>query len=532
MNENNHPEKQTSGIHDTVWTKSCPAVKYERLTSDLSCDVVVVGGGLAGVTTAYCLARSGKKVVLVEDGFIGSGETGRTTAHLVTALDNRYFLMEGIFGKDDTRLIAESHQKAIDFVERIAEEEKIMCQFKRVNGYLFLDPNDKKETLQKELFAAKDAGIDVAHLTRIPGMKHIDGGCLEFKNQAQFHPMLYLKGLAEAAVKYGARIFTETHAKEFDTTGIKTDDGFKVAAAYVVVATNSPVNNIYAMHLKQYPYRTYVIGAVIEKGSLPEALWWDTGDSNVNENFPPYHYIRTEPFNEMFDLLIAGGEDHPTGLADAEAIPEENRYAILETWARRYFPVNEIVYRWSGQVMEPMDGLAFIGRNPMDKDNIFIATGDSGNGMTHGTIAGMLITDLVNGKVNPWEKIYSPSRFKIIKSGRTFLSENISMLRKYFETNPKHPEAVALGNILPGEGKIIEMGGKKYGCYCDEDESIHFVDAKCTHLGCTVRWNNDEKSWDCPCHGSRFTYKGELLNGPAIKGLNYHNEMLSVIQHR
>jgi glycine/D-amino acid oxidase-like deaminating enzyme/nitrite reductase/ring-hydroxylating ferredoxin subunit len=531
-NEENHPERKTSGRNQTAWTSTCPPIKYKKLTRDLVCDVVVVGGGIAGVTTAYCLSKSGKKVVLVDDGFIGSGETGRTTAHLVSALDDRYYDLERIFGKEDTKIIAGSHMAAIDFVEQTVAREKILCQFKRVNGYLFLHPSDKIESLNEELRAAKEAGINIRFLSKIPGMKNIEGGCLEFSNQAQFHPLLYLKGLAEAAEKYGTQFYTETHAREIDSKGIKTGDGFIVKAENVVVCTNTPVNNRVAIHLKQFPYRTYVIGALIKKDSLPEALWWDTGDMQLNENIPPYHYIRTEPFNEMFDLLIVGGEDHQTGLADADVIPEENRYSIIETWARRYFPIEEIVYRWSGQVMEPMDGIAFIGRNPMDKDNVFIATGDSGNGMTHGTIAGMLIDDLINGRDNDWERIYNPSRFKIFKSGNIFFSEMIGGIRKYYETNPKHPDAVAISSIKPGDGKIIELEGKKYGCYCDQDETLHLVDAKCTHLGCIVRWNNDEKSWDCPCHGSRFTYEGEILNGPAIKSLDYHKESSLIGQHK
>jgi len=530
--EENRPEIKTSGMNPTAWTSTCPPVKYKKLTRDLECDVVIVGGGIAGVTTAYCLSKSGKKVVLVEDGYIGSGETGRTTAHLVNALDDRYYDLERIFGKEDTKIIAGSHSAAIDFVEHTVARENISCHFKRVNGYLFLHPSDKKESLDEELRAAKEAGINIKYLPAIPGIQIIKGGCLEFSNQAQFHPLFYLKGLAEAAERNGAQFFTETHAKEIDSKGIQTSDGFKVKADHVVVCTNTPVNNIVAIHMKQFPYRTYVIGALIKKGSLPEALWWDTGDMQLNENIPPYHYIRTEPFNEMFDLLIAGGEDHGTGLAEADVVPEENRYAILETWVRKYFPIEEVVYRWSGQVMEPMDGLAYIGRNPMDKNNVYIATGDSGNGMTHGTIAGLLIDDLINGRDNDWERIYNPSRFKIFKTGKLYFSELFGTIRKYYETNPKHPDAVTISSIKPGEGKIIELEGKKYGCYCDNDESLHLVDAKCTHMGCIVRWNNDEKSWDCPCHGSRFTYEGAILNGPAIKSLDYHMESTPVSQHK
>ncbi|MEO8085920.1 MAG: FAD-dependent oxidoreductase, partial [Bacteroidota bacterium] len=523
MNPIENKNNPVSEGHWNFWKATFPPISYPKLNKNAECDVVVVGGGIAGMSIAYNLSRSGKKVVVIEDGAIGSGETGHTTAHLVTALDERYYELQRIFGFQDARLIADSHRAAIDFIENTVATEHINCHFKRVNGYLFLHPSDKKASLDKELKASTDSGIDIKKLPSVPGLRHFDGACLEFKNQAKFHPLQYLKGLCDAAIANGAQIFTETHAKEIDKTGIVTDEGFKVSAKHIVVATNTPVNNVVAMHLKQFPYRTYVIGATIRKDSLPEALWWDTGDFDVNENIPPYHYIRTEPFNDYYDLLMVGGEDHATGLAEAEAISEANRYQILETWARRYFDLGTVVYRWSGQVIEPMDGIAYIGRNPWDADNIYIVTGDSGNGMTHGTIAGLLITDLINGKENKWENIYSPSRFSIFKSGKTLFSEMIGGIRKYFQTNPKHTAAVSLNNIKQGDGKIIEIDGKKYGCYCDDDETLHLVNAECTHLKCIVHWNNDEHSWDCPCHGSRFTYEGKVLNEPANKALDYHN---------
>ena len=217
--------------------------------------------------------------------------------------------------------------------------------------------------------------------------------------------------------------------------------------------------------------------------------------------------------------MICGGEDHATGLAAADVIPEENRYAMLEDWCRRHFQIGEIKFHWSGQVMEPMDSLAYIGRNPADKDNVYIVTGDSGNGMTHGTIAGMLITDLILGNENKLEKIFSPSRFKIFKAGGIFFKEVVGGMIAYLNEKPKHADAVRLSEIKTGEGKIIELEGKKYGAYADENNTLHLVAAECTHLKCIVNWNNDEKSWDCPCHGSRFTVDGKVLNGPANKDL-------------
>ncbi len=518
MNES----KLTSGTNVSPWIESLTKpLSFSKLKMDERTDVVIVGGGIAGMTIAYRLTQQNKNVVVIEDGYLGSGETGRTTAHLTAALDDRYYNLESLFGEDDTKLIAESHKRAIDYIEEIVKKENIDCDFTRVKGYLFLNPSDKEDSLQKEYEACSKAGLEVELGNNIPGM--IDGNrpCLIFNNQAQFHPLKYLKGLSEAIIKAGGKIYTETHAKNIDETGIKTDEGLSVFADHVVVATNTPVNNMVVMHLKQYAYRTYVVGLLVEKNSLPKALWWDTGDYDVNTNIPPYHYIRTQPFDDIHDLLICGGEDHATGLASHEAIPEENRYAMLEDWCRKHFSVKHLVSKWSGQVMEPMDSLAYIGHNPLDKENIYIVTGDSGNGMTHATIAGLLIPDLILNIENKWKKIYSPSRFKIFKAGNVFFKEVVGGITAYLKEKPKLTDTVKLSEIKTGEGKVIELDGKKYGAYADENNNLHLVKAECTHLKCIVNWNNDEKSWDCPCHGSRFSYTGKVLNGPANTDLFY-----------
>lgn len=510
--------KVTSGEHIPFWVKTEPAIIYDRLNSNIEVDVVIVGGGIAGVTVAYCLSESGKRVALVEDGHIGSGETGRTTAHLVTALDDRYYEFERIYGKKNSRLIAQSHANAIDFIERTIAAENIDCDFKRVNGYLFLHPSDKPESLEMELEATLRAGLEVEQVANVPGIK---GGreALEFYNQAEFHPIKYLKGLCDAIVRNGGYICTDTHASQISEEGIVSNEGFKINASHVVIATNTPINNRYIMHLKQFAYRTYVVGFKVKKGAIPSALWWDTGDFSSNSEIPPYHYARLQKLDEEYDLLLVGGEDHATGLADADHKLEEDRYGFLETWAKNHFDhLEEVVYKWSGQVMEPMDSLAYIGRNPMDKKNIYIVTGDSGNGMTHATIGGILLNDLILGKENDWEKIYSPSRLKILSSGKTFFKEFVGGLINYMKTKGDHVET-QMKDIPVNEGRIIEYNGKKCGAYRDENDAIHFVSAECTHLGCIVKWNNDEKSWDCPCHGSRFNYEGKVLNGPANEPL-------------
>ncbi|OFY85788.1 MAG: hypothetical protein A3F72_21600 [Bacteroidetes bacterium RIFCSPLOWO2_12_FULL_35_15] len=506
----------------SYWTDTENPAKENPLKENLETEVVIVGGGISGLSVAYCLIQSGKKVVLVEDGFIGSGETGRTTAHLVTALDNRYYDLEKIVGEEKTKLIAESHQVAIDFVEDTIKKEKIDCGFERVNGYLFLHPSDKPESIQKELEAAVRAGIEMKEVDETPGLLQNKKG-LCFLNQAQLHPLKYLNGLCKVIEQKGGKIYTGTHASKINQEGIITSEGYAIKAKHVVVATNSPVNDLFTLFSKQYAYRTYVIGALVKKNLLPKALWWDTGDFNINAKIPPYHYVRVHPYNDQYDLLISGGEDHPNANTNKSKVKEEDRYKLVEEWTRSNFPMEEIIYQWSGQVMEPMDGIAFIGRNPFDHDNVYIITGDSGNGMTHCSFAGLLISDLINGKENKWEKLYSPSRFTLNKSAPVFkqmMNEFISYTKQF----PNFKSAEILSSIKNGEGKIVDMLEQKFGVYRDETGLLNIVTAECAHLKCTLAWNSDELSWDCGCHGSRFTYQGKVINGPANSNLHAYSE--------
>jgi glycine/D-amino acid oxidase-like deaminating enzyme/nitrite reductase/ring-hydroxylating ferredoxin subunit len=511
----------TAGKHSSYWLDTTEPLKYEPLNKDIKTDVVIVGGGIAGISVAYSLMQSGKKVVVVEDGNIGSGETGRTSAHLVSALDDRYYELERIFGDKMTKSIADSHKAAIDFIERTIAYEKIDCDFERVDGYLFLHSTDKEDALEREMEACSKAGMQVVAMPVMPGVKE-PVKCLKFYDQAQFHPLKYLKGLCKAITERGGLIFTDSSADIITSEGITTKNGSTVTADHVVIATNTPINNKYVMHLKQFPYRTYVIGARIKKDSVKKALWWDTGDVSVNSDIPPYHYVRIQKFDKDYDLIICGGEDHPVGIDDREGIAPEDRYGLLEFWLRKHFEIKDVIYTWSGQIMEPMDSLAYIGRNPNDKDNIYIVTGDSGNGLTHSTIAGILLKDMINGVENEWEKIYDPSRLKIGKSGKTFFKELVGGLMTYYQQKPKDTKSVELSEIKKKEGRIIDIDGEKFGAYRDEHNALHIVRAECTHLKCIVKWNNDEASWDCPCHGSRFSLDGKVIHGPANDNLPFY----------
>jgi glycine/D-amino acid oxidase-like deaminating enzyme/nitrite reductase/ring-hydroxylating ferredoxin subunit len=506
----------TSGRHESYWIATAPSLSFNPVDKDELTEVLIIGGGISGLTTAYCLLKAGKQVILVEDGNIGGGETGRTTAHLTCALDDRYYDIARIFNKEKSALAAQSHMQAVTWISNTISNEYIDCNLKIVDGYLFRHETDSPENLDKEFEATKDAGIPT-EMAIPPGIQPVpENRAIRFPSQAQFHAVKYINGLAQAVVKLGGKIYTQTKASEVTKHGAKAND-FKITAQHIVVATNSPINDLVTMHTKQAPYRTYVIGARIKKDSLPYALWWDTGDQESKWTSYPYHYVRLEPLDEKYDLLISGGEDHKTGQADSENIPEEMRYQKLEQWTREYFPqIEDVQFRWSGQVMEPVDCLAFIGKNPGD-ENIYIITGDSGNGMTHGTIGGMLVTDLITGIKNPYEEIYDPSRISF-QTAKDFVEELANVGKQYADwfTSEEIKDVEAL---KPGEGAVVGSALSKKAAYRGENGKLEVFSAVCTHLNCIVQWNNDEKSFDCPCHGSRFDTKGCVVNGPATSNL-------------
>lgn len=508
---NEAPISNNSGDSESLWMEirlpECPP-----LEENLFCDVCIVGAGIAGLTSAYTLSKQGKSVVVLDQGPIAGGQTARTTGHLTWVLDDRYSNLERFFGEKGAQLAAESHAAAIDYIEDIVHEEKIECDFERVDGYLFVPPDESQDILDKEWTAIQKTGMEIHRAARAPFSSSFDTGpCLRFPRQAQFHILKYLQGLVKAILKQGGKIFTNTHVNHFEDgvqCVVKTASGAIVTANSVIVATSTPINNRLMIHTKQAPYRTYVVGARIPKGSVPKGLYWDTAN--------PYHYIRIQKhLSDLHsDWLLVGGEDHRTG-QDKEIA---GKYDNIEEWARARLPImGALEYRWSGQVFEPVDSLAFIGRNPLDK-NTYIVTGDSGNGITHGTLSGILLPDLINGKENSWKELYEPSR-KTFASIPKFIKENINTSNQYLDwLTPGEKQEI---DLLPkNEGVILREGLKKIAVFRDNQNNVHVCSAFCPHLGGCVRWNPGEKSWDCPCHGSRFDGYGKVLNGPAINDLS------------
>jgi glycine/D-amino acid oxidase-like deaminating enzyme/nitrite reductase/ring-hydroxylating ferredoxin subunit len=516
-------QTERAGERISLWEATTETAALIPLQKETRSDVCIVGAGIAGLSAAYRLVRDGCDVVVIDDGAIGRGMTGRTTAHIVNALDDRYYELEKLHGKEGARLAAESHSAAIDEIEKNVREEKIECDFERLDGYLFEPPNEPTKNLREEFEACRRAGLPVEWVERAPIEDCNTGPAIRFPRQGQFHPLRYLQGLAVAIERSGrGRIFTGTRVidvQDSEERVAKTQDGHTIHARSFIVATNTPTNDRYIIHTKQAPYTSYVIGLRVPKGSVTRALFWDTAEHAGQEDKPigviPYHYVRLakgESADE--EILIVGGEDHKTGQAN----DFEQRYDRLEEWTRVRWPqAGEVVFRWSGQVMEPEDGLAFIGRNPTDKDNVYICTGDSGNGMIHGTLAGMVIPDLILSRENPWAKLYDPSRLSF-KAAADFLKENINVAAQFRDYVTGGDVSSASG-IAPGQGAVVRRGLRKIAIYRDDSGAFHEMTAVCPHLKCIVHWNRNEKTWDCPCHGSRFDAMGHVLNGPSIADL-------------
>lgn len=496
----------------SLWQDRTHFPPLPSLTQSLSTDVCVVGAGIAGLMTAYRLLKKGRQVVVLDRDVLGFNETSHSTAHISNALDDRYVKLRKWHGRDGARLAYGSHTAAIELIENIVNEEKIDCDFMRVPGYLFLSPRHDKRVIDGELAAAQDAGFLDVHMMPEPEEQFFEAGlCLKFPRQAQMDPVKFMRGLCDAIIAKGGRIFAQTHAVKFqggDSAFVETSTGERVSCKDIVVATNVPINDKMAIHLKEAAYRTYAIGIRVPRGNKAPALFWDTED--------PYHYVRysSDP-RQGESVLIIGGEDHRTG---QEKTPEDC-FSRLRDWAARRLKVEgEIVATWSGQTIEPMDGLAYIGRNPSDHDNVYIASGDSGHGITHGAIASMVITDLIVSGAHPWEHLYSPRRFNW-KGITRFLKENIM-------TNIQYRDWISTGDnsdlehLLPGEGCVISEGLAKVAVYRRPDGSFLRLSAVCPHMGGIVRWNEMEETWDCPCHGSRFNRTGEVINGPALSNMS------------
>ncbi len=499
-----HRGRPVSGT-TPFWCDGRSELAWDSLHKHLNAEVCVIGGGIAGLTTGYFLARAGRDVVLLD---AGTGETRRSTGHLTCILDDRLSHIEQLHGTDAMRLAVRSHQAAIDVIERLVEDEQIACEFERVNGYVLAANADDTTVLETELKAAHRAGILDAHI-QYAGVHREEGSVLCIPNQAQVQPLAYLQGLARAFRAHGGRIY---RARAVDVSGesereVRTSSGFRVTCEHVVVATHAPITDRFGLHQKQMALRTYVIAATVPRGLVPRALYWDTDQ--------PYHYVRVAATQDPdVEAVIVGGEDHRVGTAG----DGESRFERLEAWMREHFVgVGAVRWRWSGQIVQPLDHLAFIGRDLTDAEGTFVITGDGGNGMTYGTLGARLIADAIGGVEAEWGKIYEPKR-RSLRSVGLIAKEGLHTAVQY-RSLVSPGDVASRDDIPPGCGAVVRDGLSKTAVYRDPEGFTHELSAICPHSGCVVQWNQTELSWDCPCHGSRYGVDGQVLNGPAVTPL-------------
>jgi glycine/D-amino acid oxidase-like deaminating enzyme/nitrite reductase/ring-hydroxylating ferredoxin subunit len=472
-------------------------------------DVCVVGAGMAGLLTALELIERGHSVVILERDRPLAGESGKTTAHLSAVLDTRYFELQRMHGEAAVPRIIDSHRRAIAHLERLANAHEIDCDFERVSAFLAAATVEQLEELEREHGVTGAAGLG-CHLLRDAPLPSGAGTALHFPDQAKFDPAKFALGVKRRLQALGTLIVAPVLVQKVepgDVCKVTTSGGEVIEARQVVIATHSPVNDMFAMHTKQTAYRSYAVAFEIP-GVQWHDLYWDMED--------PYHYVRTTADG----LLIVGGEDHEVGQED----DPEQRWARLETWARERMPVvGEVAHRWSGQVLEPVDGLAYIGRNPGDS-KVYVATGFSGNGMTYSAITALLLADLIAGLENPWAEIYEPSRKpKSVSAVANYVSGQANVAAQYLDWL-RPGDASSVEALPAGEGMVLRRGLKKLAVYRDTQGELHELSATCPHLGGIVAWNRAEKTWDCPCHGSRFDCFGKVLNGPAVSDLSPGHE--------
>ena len=501
----------------SLWMASADLKRFPALARDIECDVVVVGAGIAGLSCAYELGAEGRSVALVDRARVAGGMTARTTAHLTPICDDTISEMIELRGEDLSRRFYESHAAAVDRIEAICEERAISCNFRRLEGLLFpalaMSATEAKDFLDKEAKAARSVGAPVIRGRGVPfeGMSEVH--TLRYPGQATFHPLRYVKGLIDAIVERKGRIFEDTTVVDVQETPggvtLSTSSGRTVQASHAIVATNAPILEGPAIHNRQAPFRTYAMAFTVPRGALPDALYWDTAD--------PYHYVRLNPGPGSIDYLIVGGADHKTGEADDGDV----RFEAIEAWMRSLLPgLGREVHRWSGQVLDTLDYSAHIGRNPGDA-RIFVVTGDSGQGMTHGALSGMLLRDLILKGSSPWQDVYDPARQPVSAIGN-FVRESWSAVKGLAERLGPG-ELGSFEEVAPGHGAIVRQGLQKIAAYRDEGGRLHRLSAACTHAGCSIRWNSTEMCWDCPCHGSHFSIDGNVLNGPAVQPLPREN---------
>lgn len=493
-------------IHQSIWRASAELPRFDWLSADVEADVCVIGGGITGLTAALLLAREGRSVALIESRRLGAGVTGSTTAHLTSLVDVGYGTLAKSLGLGTARAVYSSTRAAIERVGSLVSELDARCDFERLPGCFYAEPDGDARAVRASAEALRSADVNVAQLLERSALPFATATALTIPDQATLHPLKYLAALARAAVAAGARVYEQTrahHIHDGEPCVVETADGKKVRARHLFHATHTPLG-VSLVQTEMTTCCSYVIAARVSE-AMPAGLFFDSDK--------PYRYVRRHHLDGR-ELVLIGGADHKTGKGQPlEAIES------LERYARERFDVLEIVARWSAQVFQSSDGLPYIGWSPLSPHSI-VATGYGGDGMVFGTLAAMMGADLIAGRRNAWSELYKPNRFHPAASAGAVVAKNLGVARDFFVDRLKQADARVLDEVPRGEGRIVRLDGRQLAVYRDPSGELSTCSATCPHMRCIVHWNVFERTWDCPCHGSRFDATGSVLEGPSTHDLH------------
>jgi glycine/D-amino acid oxidase-like deaminating enzyme/nitrite reductase/ring-hydroxylating ferredoxin subunit len=495
------------GTPESYWISTTQESHYPVLTGDIETDVAIIGGGIVGITSALLLKEAGLSVALIEAGRILHGVSGQTTAKVTSQHHLIYDRLISHFGKEQALQYADSNQAAIEKIASLVNSYNIDCDFLRKPAYVYAGSKESVDKLHREVKAAQSLGIPAYFEENLP-LPFETYGAVRFDNQAQFHPRKYLCALSRQIPGNGCHIFENTKALEIEGEGpvsVRTENNGVIKAKDVIQATHFPVDDKPGMMFSRlHQSRSYVLGVHMEE-SLPEGMF-------INAEHPA-RSLRSQPEGDG-ELVLVAGEEHRTG----EGGNTKDHYRKLEDWVRFIYSVKSVDYHWSTQDVITADHVPYIGKINSGSKHSYLATGFGKWGMTTGTVAAMIITDMILGRDNPWEKVYDPSRFTPVESAKTLLSQALESGKGLVGARVL-PVPKDASHIAPGEGAIVKVGGERVAAYRDDAGTLHTLDPSCRHMGCIVSWNNAERTWDCPCHGSRYNVRGEVVHNPALYGL-------------
>jgi glycine/D-amino acid oxidase-like deaminating enzyme/nitrite reductase/ring-hydroxylating ferredoxin subunit len=490
----------------SYWKDHGIPLSFAPLTANLTVDVTVVGGGITGIITAWLLAKEGKKVALLESRKLTDGTTGFTTAKVTAQHGLIYDELIRTIGEEKARLYYEVQEEAIAFLKKTTEQMSIDCDFTTQDAYVYAETKETLSQIEKELDAYEILGINggLAGMEARMRLPFKVEEAIVMRDQAQFHPVKFLEALVRDMAGE-VLIFEETRAEAIENDKVKTTDGYDVSSEHIIVASHFPFNDFDGFYFsKLHVERSYAIGVKSDR-ELEEGIYISADK--------PSRSLRYATMENGEKLLIVGGENHPTGRSERGTM---RHYEELSEFTQLHFGVKDILYRWSAQDLITLDRVPYIG---LDDENIYSATGYAKWGMTNGTTAAHIMTDLVMGRENRFAGVFDPKRTKAKPADiKTFVTENAKVAKELIAGKLKGT-VTTVDDLQPDEGGVVVVDGKKAGAYKDEQGNCHLVNTTCTHMGCETKWNDAERSWDCPCHGSRYSYDGSVLEGPAIEPL-------------